>query len=339
MIVMKYAENGSLRKNLQNIVKDKWVIKLRKLQDIISGLNTIHQQKLIHCDFHHGNILIQPYSLPISDLGLCKPIEYYQSTSKKNDIYGILPFIAPEVLRGNPYTLASDIYSFSMIMWEFISGILPFDDKAHDFHLALNICKGECPEIVKNIPQCYIDLMKKCWDKDSLKRPSAFEIKNIIQDWISNITKKYDTEEYNTEEYNTEEYNTKEYNTEKDNIEKYKKYKNIAIEFYKADKVLEQKQKQTNTSDIINNKSHSEAYHISRLLDFTKKLNEMLDQEDMKFVVMKIIKIISYMKQKLVKVLVIIRIFVKYKKFLRYFLIIYNLLFNMLNRDFKSYRR
>ncbi len=47
--------------------------------------------------------------------------------------------------------------------------------------------------------------------------------------------------------------------------------KNIAIEFYKADKVLEHKQK--NTSDVINNKSHSQAYHTSRLLDFTTKLN------------------------------------------------------------------
>ncbi|CAI2175477.1 18421_t:CDS:1, partial [Funneliformis geosporum] len=39
----------------------------------------------------------------------------------------------PEVLRGQPYTLASDIYSFSIIMWEFIYGIPPFDNEAHDF--------------------------------------------------------------------------------------------------------------------------------------------------------------------------------------------------------------
>ncbi len=42
MIVMRYAENGSLKKNLQNIAKDKWIVKLRKLQEIISGLETIH---------------------------------------------------------------------------------------------------------------------------------------------------------------------------------------------------------------------------------------------------------------------------------------------------------
>jgi len=53
---MRYAKDGSLKKNLSNIVKDKWIIKLKKLQEIISGLNIIHQQKLVHCDFHHGNI-------------------------------------------------------------------------------------------------------------------------------------------------------------------------------------------------------------------------------------------------------------------------------------------
>ena len=51
MIVMRYAEDGSLRKNLQNIFKSKWIVKLRKLQEIIRGLSIIHQQELVHCDF------------------------------------------------------------------------------------------------------------------------------------------------------------------------------------------------------------------------------------------------------------------------------------------------
>ncbi|CAI2185275.1 3005_t:CDS:2, partial [Funneliformis geosporum] len=109
---------------------------------------------------------------------LCKPVEHFQS-SKNNNIYGILPFVAPEVLRDQPYTLASDIYSFSMIMWEFISGISPFINEAHNFQLSLDICKGKRPEIIKNTPQCYINLMKRCWNMDPLKRPTALEIKKI----------------------------------------------------------------------------------------------------------------------------------------------------------------
>ncbi|POG82459.1 hypothetical protein GLOIN_2v1498708, partial [Rhizophagus irregularis DAOM 181602=DAOM 197198] len=56
------------------------------------------------------------------------------------------PFMAPEILRGKSYTPASDIYSFSMIMWEFTSGVPPFNNKAHDIHLSISICKGERPE-------------------------------------------------------------------------------------------------------------------------------------------------------------------------------------------------
>ncbi|CAI2163435.1 3783_t:CDS:2 [Funneliformis geosporum] len=154
------------------------------------GLNEIHNLQLVHCDFHDGNILFNNISVYISDLGLCKPVEYFQS-SKKNDIYGILPFIAPEVLRGQPYTLASDIYSFSMIMWKLVSGISPFDNKVHDAQLALNICKGERPEIISNIPQSYIDLMTKCWDKDPLKRPTASELEDIFFNWIYNENSMY----------------------------------------------------------------------------------------------------------------------------------------------------
>ncbi|GBB98789.1 hypothetical protein RclHR1_03320015 [Rhizophagus clarus] len=78
--------------------------------------------------------------------------------------------MAPEVLRGNPYTPASDIYSFSMIMWEFTSGVPPFNNRAHDLQLSLSICKGERPKIIENTPQCYADLMKKCWNENPLKK-------------------------------------------------------------------------------------------------------------------------------------------------------------------------
>ncbi len=87
-------------------------------------------------------------------------MEYFQSSFNEQKIYGILPFVAPEVLRGKPYTTASDIYSFSMIMWEIISGISLFNDRAYDLHLSLSICRGERPKIIENVSQCYINLMK-----------------------------------------------------------------------------------------------------------------------------------------------------------------------------------
>jgi hypothetical protein len=96
--------------------------------------------------------------------------------------------------------------------------------------------------------------MKRCWDKDPLKRPNASEIEEIINNWISNIINK-------TGNFNEES-------------------KNVVIEFYKADKVLETKKTNISNTFKIEDKSHPQAYHTSRLLDFTKKLNEILDQED-----------------------------------------------------------
>ncbi|CAI2187626.1 16019_t:CDS:2, partial [Funneliformis geosporum] len=86
----------------------------------------------------------------------------------------------------------SDIYSFYMIMWEFIYGIPPFNNEAHDFQLSLNICKGKRPEIIKNIQQCYINLMKRCWDIDPLKRLTASEIKEIIKEMGTASTRTQD---------------------------------------------------------------------------------------------------------------------------------------------------
>ena len=178
---MSYAKEGSLRKCLTNIVKFNWQDKLQLLRKIILRLKIIHDSGLVHCDLHDGNILISNNDIYIIDLGLCKPII---SSQNSKDIYGVLPYMAPEVLRKKGYTPASDIYSFSMLMWEFTSGIPPFDDRAHDYHLNLSICKGERPEIVKNIPKCYIDLMKKCWDSEPSKRPTITFLENTISEWF-----------------------------------------------------------------------------------------------------------------------------------------------------------
>ncbi|RIA85136.1 kinase-like domain-containing protein, partial [Glomus cerebriforme] len=100
--------------------KLNWKDKIRYLRFIASGLEHIHDNELIHRDLHIGNILHDGY-IYITDMGLCKPADYNASENTKN-VYGILPYIAPEILRGQNYTKAADIYSFGIIMYEVISG-------------------------------------------------------------------------------------------------------------------------------------------------------------------------------------------------------------------------
>jgi serine/threonine protein kinase len=245
LVVMQYANKGNLRKNLTKIIKNNWKQKLYMLYKIISGLNTIHEQNLIHCDLHDGNILNHgSKNIYISDLGLCQPVK---SFLKQHDIYGVMPFMAPEVLRGKSYTPASDMYSFSIIMWEFTSGVSPFNDRTHDLQLSLSICKGERPEIIENTPQCYVDLMKKCWNEDLLKRPSSEEVFNIIKNWI-----------------------LLPHGKEAEDIDK--KLKCNIMEFINAS---------IGYSNLAT-ESHQQACYTSRLLDFTsEKLNEILEGKDL----------------------------------------------------------
>ena len=55
-----------------------------------------------------------------------------------NKIFGVMPYLAPEVLSRKPYTKESDIYSFGMIMWEHTTGKKP---RPHDHHLMFDIVK------------------------------------------------------------------------------------------------------------------------------------------------------------------------------------------------------
>ena len=103
VFVMRYAVKGDFKEYLKSNYTG-WNDKIEKLYNIISGLNTLHQENLIHSDFHSGNILYFDYlsETMIADLGLSSPAD--QETSSKNDIVGVLPYIAPEVLNKKPYT-------------------------------------------------------------------------------------------------------------------------------------------------------------------------------------------------------------------------------------------
>src|ERR1051325_1058698 len=123
MMVMAYAQNGSLRQHLNNNFHSlSWNNKLDSLKSIAAGLKIIHSKGLIHHDFHCGNILNSKdyhgyLRTLITDLGLCKPASKAPQKSNKQ-IYGVLPYVAPEVLRGKEYTQASDIYGFGIIAYE-----------------------------------------------------------------------------------------------------------------------------------------------------------------------------------------------------------------------------
>src|SRR4051812_16245565 len=110
-MVMNYIENGSISQLLKNDSNMSLHYKLELFYTITIGLREIHNKGLIHKDLHSGNILYRKLRnnhciCLISDLGLCRPVSD-QTKGKEKKIYGVLPYVAPEVLKGKVYTQAA----------------------------------------------------------------------------------------------------------------------------------------------------------------------------------------------------------------------------------------
>ncbi|RHZ86859.1 hypothetical protein Glove_43g14 [Diversispora epigaea] len=195
-MVLRYMKNGNLRDFLKQNKSLLWIERLKLLHSFIRGLETIHSKGLIHRDLHPGNLMItEAFNnskfkfIRLGDLGLCR----FANEISSSGAYGVLPYIAPETLNKYQYTQASDIYSVGIIMWVISTGKIPFAIRAYDSELAVDIFNGLRPKINRDTPQCYVELMEKCWHKDPTKRPNAEMILDTLGGWLNELLFNYGT--------------------------------------------------------------------------------------------------------------------------------------------------
>src|SRR5204863_2529627 len=114
-IVTEFKNGGNLREVIKkNHSILTWKIIISMLLDISNGLDKIHREDYHHRDLHSGNILNLILYVSennyigsvISDFGLCCPAD---QNSVDKTLYGVLPFVAPEILLGEEFTKAADI--------------------------------------------------------------------------------------------------------------------------------------------------------------------------------------------------------------------------------------
>ncbi|RIA85228.1 kinase-like domain-containing protein [Glomus cerebriforme] len=245
MMVLDYCNDGNLRNYFtKSETYIDYETKIKKLFEISRGLFDIHLAGKVHKDFHSGNLLFANDFLYISDLGLCQPAN---NEVRKEGIYGVLPYVEPEVLRGHQYTQSSDIYSFGIVMNEIISEESPYDNIPHDHFLAIKICNG--PKISQGVPKLLADLIIKCWDAKAENRPTARELFLILFKW--------------------------------DDDEKWDKNSEIYSQIKECNKIREEKFKnRSNNNNSKNIQTHPQAIYTSRLLNF-KNLPEPVNSSDL----------------------------------------------------------
>ena len=171
-IVMEYIEG----KHLKNLLKKRGKLTLSEAVDIMlqitDGMSVAHDSYIIHRDIKPQNIMILENGLvKITDFGIAMAMNATQLT-QTNSVMGSVHYLPPEQASGQGSTLQSDIYSMGIVMYELITGELPFKgDNAVE--IALKHLKEPIPDIrdkIPNVPNSVVNIIKKSTAKNPKNR-------------------------------------------------------------------------------------------------------------------------------------------------------------------------
>lgn len=171
-IVMEYIDG----KTLKQLIKKRGVLSLPETMDImlqlLDALATAHDSYIIHRDIKPQNIMIKESGLvKITDFGIAMALNSAQLT-QTNSVMGSVHYLPPEQASGKGSTIRSDIYSLGILMFEMLTGKVPFKgDSAVE--IALKHMKEPLPsvrEINPVVPQSVENIILKAAAKNPKNR-------------------------------------------------------------------------------------------------------------------------------------------------------------------------
>ncbi|MCQ2551043.1 MAG: Stk1 family PASTA domain-containing Ser/Thr kinase [Clostridia bacterium] len=172
-IVMELVEG----RTLSDIIKEKGPLEYKEtvniMKQVISALALAHNHGIIHRDVKPHNILItQDGVAKLADFGIAKAINDSTLSDSKNNILGSVHYFSPEQARGSYVDERSDIYSTGIVMYEMLTGKVPFDgDTAVSIALMhINDTMKRPSELVGGIPPVLERIVLKATDKVQTNR-------------------------------------------------------------------------------------------------------------------------------------------------------------------------
>ena len=171
-IVMEYLSG----KTLKQLLKKRETLTLTEVIDIMSqvtdGISHAHEAYIIHRDIKPQNIMIEDNGLiKVTDFGIAMALNATQLT-QTNSVMGSVHYLPPEQASGKGSTIKSDIYSMGILMYELLTGNVPFKgDNAVE--IALKHMKEKIPSIRKQnpaIPQSVENILLKATAKNPRNR-------------------------------------------------------------------------------------------------------------------------------------------------------------------------
>ncbi|KAK4373117.1 hypothetical protein RND71_008501 [Anisodus tanguticus] len=180
-IVTEYAKGGSVRQFLARRQNRSVPLKLAVKQalDVARGMEYVHDLNLIHRDLKSDNLLIAAdKSIKIADFGVAR-IEV--QTEGMTPETGTYRWMAPEMIQHRPYTHKVDVYSFGIVLWELITGMLPFQKMTAVQAAFAVVNKGVRPAIPNDCLPVLGEIMTRCWDANPDNRPPFSQVVRMLE--------------------------------------------------------------------------------------------------------------------------------------------------------------
>lgn len=186
-IVMEYAEGSTLK----DILRDYKVEPKAALQitmQLASALQQAHSRKIIHCDIKPQNILMSQNMIPkIADFGIAKMVSG-QTMVFTGNVMGSVHYISPEQASGEQVTFASNIYSLGIVLYEMLTGKVPFQGETPVAVAMMQVDK-ELPKLSETMDEVPPGI-QNILDKMTAKKPAnRYASAQALYDDLDNLLK------------------------------------------------------------------------------------------------------------------------------------------------------
>jgi serine/threonine-protein kinase len=183
-IVMEYIQGQTLKEYIRKNIKMNYNEALNIVYQICLALEHAHKNGIVHRDIKPHNILITDDKIiKVTDFGIARASSSVTMTNT-NNVMGSVHYFSPEQARGGYSDHRTDIYSLGVVMYEMLTGSLPYDAES-PITVALKHIQDSVKEPVvtdPSIPKAVNDIVVKAMEKDMTKRyQNARELINDIQ--------------------------------------------------------------------------------------------------------------------------------------------------------------
>ena len=210
-IVMEYVEG----KSLKSLIKKRNGLTLPEVIDIMlqltDGIACAHNSYIIHRDIKPQNIIVlDDGRVKITDFGIAQALNRHELT-ETNSVMGSVHYLPPEQANGTGTTIKSDIYSLGIVMFELLTGKVPFKGE-NAVEIAIKQMKDPIPcinEYKEGIPQSIENIILKATAKNPKNRyDSVLEMQDDIKNALTEEKRLEKRLEFKYPEFEKEEIET-----------------------------------------------------------------------------------------------------------------------------------